>query len=115
DNRLDYKVGDGSTYGLSAANEFVTAPEPPDPGELDEDEQEEKDDDPINDFRLPPEPIDLTSTSDGRVIVVSHQMNGRASTLLNNWRDNPSLIHILANLPTNLIGVAALPDVYGSN
>lgn len=112
----DYRVDYGTTYGLNAKDEFIKSPiEPPDPGELDEDEQEEKDDDPINDFRLPPEPIDLAATADGRVIVVSHQQNGRASTFLNNWRDKPSLINILADLPTNLIGVAALPGTYGSS
>ncbi len=112
----DFRVAQGTTYGLNANGDFVISPiEPPDPGELDEDEQEEKDDNPINDFRLPPEPIDLTSTRDGRVIVVSHQQNGRATTLLNNWRDKPAVIEILAGLPDSLIGVAALPTAYGSN
>lgn len=113
---IRYRVDLGTTYGQSESGGLVLADgPPPDPGERDKKEEKEEEDDPLNEYRISPEPIDLTATSDGRVVVVSHQQNGRASTLVNSWKFRPALVNILEDLPSNPIGVAALPSVYGSD
>lgn len=108
----NYKVSLGVTFALDEEGELVTASEPPDPL-YDEDEPE--DDNPLEDFRLQPEPFDLTATRDGRVIVVSHQVNGRATTLINSWVREPSIVVATENLPERPIGVAALPSATDFN
>lgn len=101
----NYRIDDGTTFGLSDAGELVETSEPPDP---DEEEDEKKKDDPQDAFRLPQEPLDLAGSADGRVLVVTHQLGGRASTLINPWTRRPELVHVLTGLEENPIGVAAL-------
>ncbi len=108
----NYQVSLGTTFELSSDGELVTTQEPPDPL-FDEDEPEE--DNPLEDFRLQPEPFDLTATRDGRVILVSHQVNGRATTLINSWLTDPSIVVTTENLPERPIGVAALPSATDFN
>lgn len=103
-----HRVSEGKTFGLSTSGELVEAGRPPEP-ELRDDEPRE-DGDPVEAFRLPPEPLDLAASEDGRVIVVTHQLDGYATTLLNSWTDEPELIHIAEGLSSNPIGVVGLPD-----
>jgi hypothetical protein len=42
--------------------------------------------------------------------VVTHQLDGYATTLINSWTRPPELIHIAEGLSANPIGVAGLPD-----
>lgn len=60
-------------------------------------------------LEIAPEPFDLTATSDGRVIVLSHQAEGRASVVVNDWETKPRLVATMSGLPNNPMNVAALP------
>jgi len=102
-----YRLSRGVTYGLDRNGEVTTTFRPPDP-KVDEDEKVSEGD-PIAAFRLPPEPLDIAASPDGRVLVVTHQLDGYASTLVNSWTRAPALIHIASGLPDNPIGVVALP------
>ncbi len=106
-----YRVFRGKTYGADEEGNFVETDAPPLPGDLDDDELAVINDDPTNDFRLQPEPIDLAASADGRVVAVSHQEGGVVSSLMNNWLDPPSLVHILRSLSSHPIGIAAIPRV----
>lgn len=99
------RVRSGRTFGLNAEGQWVSTGEPPLPGEEAEDDIDE--DDPFYDFELQPEPLEIAGSASGRVIVVSHQLRGTVSTLMNNWLDPPELIHVLRDLPYRPIGVAA--------
>jgi hypothetical protein len=104
-----YRVEYGTTYGLNKEGEIVITTQPPDPRE-DEDEEKKNKNDPSDQFRLQPEPYDITSTDDDQLVVISHQTDARASTLFNDWQGKPHLIYILEQgLSENPIGVAALP------
>jgi hypothetical protein len=112
-NTSKYGVSLGTTFGLSDDGELITTEEPPDPKE-DEDEKKSKEDDPAEEFRLQPEPFDLTSTDNDQLIVLSHQVKGRATTLFNDWQERPHIIHVLdEGLSESPIGVAALPGAAG--
>ena len=106
-----YKISEGRTFGLDAAGNFVTTKEPPLPGDLDKDELDEVSDDPLSEFRLHPEPIDLAASASGRFVVVSHQVGGVVSTLLNSWIDPPALVHVLRDLSSNPLGVTGIPRI----
>lgn len=99
-----YRIDEGTTYALSSEGTVQTTSEPPEPSEEDDEEPEE----PTDAFRLPPEPLDLDASDDGRVIVVSHQLDGRASALVNSWVQTPQLVHILEGLQENPVGVGFL-------
>lgn len=103
-----HRISTGTTFGLSGSGNVVQTERPPEPLLRNEEEPEEGD--PVEAFRLPPEPIDLAASADGRVVVVSHQLDGYATTLLNSWTDEPELIHIAEGLSPNPIGVVGLPD-----
>lgn len=108
-NNNYYGVDFGTTYGLNDEGEIVITTQPPDPRE-DEDEEKKKKNDPSDQFRLQPEPYDITATDDDQLIVISHQTGARATTLFNDWQNKLHLIHILEQgLSENPIGVAALP------
>jgi hypothetical protein len=63
------------------------------------------------DLRLPPEPFAIAATADGRVIVVTHQADGGASLIINDWRQpGPSLQFFVGGLPQRPVGVAALSE-----
>ncbi len=103
-----HRISEGVTLGLSSSGDLTEVERPPLPTSDDDEEVEEGD--PIEAYRLPPEPLDLSASEDGRVIVVSHQLGGYASTLINSWVDEPKLVHIMEGLLPNPIGVAGLPD-----
>lgn len=104
-----YGVSLGTTFGLDDRGDIIETDEPPDPAD-DEDEKRKKKDDPADEFRLQPEPFDLTSTDDDQIIVLSHQTHGRATTMFNDWQEKPHIIHVLdEGLSDNPIGIAALP------
>lgn len=107
----DYRLDRGKTYGLDQDGNLVNADEPPLPGDLDKDELREIDDEPRNEFRLQPEPIDLAASDGGRFIAISHQVGGMVSTVMNNWLDPPELVHVLRDLSNNPLGIAAIPRV----
>jgi hypothetical protein len=107
----NHRISRGKTYGISESGELVTADRPPEPELRDQDEREEGD--PVADFRLPPEPLDLAASEDGRVIVVSHQLGGYATTLINSWTKDPEMVHIAEGLSDNPIGVVGLPASEG--
>jgi Cys-rich repeat protein len=70
------------------------------------------DNDAANDGRgldLPTEPFGITATSDGRVLAVTHQTEGKVSAFVNDWESDPRLESVESGLPTRPIGVAALP------
>jgi hypothetical protein len=102
-----YRVSRGVTFGLDRNGDVTTTSRPPDP-QVDEDEKVSEGD-PVAAFRLPPEPLDIAASHDGRVLVVTHQLDGYASTLVNSWTRPPALVHIASGLPDNPIGVVALP------
>lgn len=102
----DHRVALGTTFGLNEQGELLETREPPIPG--DDIEEDRDDDDPFFEFRVQPEPLDLAGTPSGRVIVVTHQVRGVVSTLMNNWVDTPRLIHVLRDLPSRPIGVSAV-------
>lgn len=102
----DYRIAIGTTYGLSEGGKLVLAQEPPEPGT---DENARDPDDPADDFRIQPEPIDLAASEAGRVITVSHQVGGTVSALMNNWLDPPSLVSILQGLPSSPVGLVSVP------
>lgn len=106
-----HRIRSGTTYGLDESGNLVTTSEPPLPGDLDKDELAEVEDDPLNEFRLHPEPIDLAASGGGRFVVVSHQVGGVVSTLMNDWLDPPELVHVLRDLSNNPIGVASIPQL----
>lgn len=106
-----HRISEGVTLGLSSSGEVEEVDRPPLPAP--DDDEEVPEGDPIEAFRLPPEPLDLSASEDGRVIVVSHQLGGYATTLLNSWIDAPQMIHILEGLSANPIGVAGLPGSDG--
>lgn len=103
-----HRISKGKTFGISASGSVVQAERPPEPQLRDEEEPPEGD--PVEAFRLPPEPIDLAASEDGRVIVVTHQLDGYATTVLNSWTDEPELVHIAEGLAPNPVGVVGLPD-----
>jgi len=103
-----YNIRTGVTFGLNSAGELITVQErPPEAGETDEDADDE--DDPLEAFIVQSEPFDLAASADGRFLVASHQLRGRASTIVNDWQSPPALIHTLKGLPENPVSVAALP------
>lgn len=104
-----YKIQKGVTFGLDGSGNLVTTEEPPLPGDLDKDELDDINDDPLTEFRLHPEPIDLAASGFGRFIVVSHQVGGVVSTLFNSWIDRPALVHVLRDLSSNPLGVTGIP------
>lgn len=59
---------------------------------------------------VPVEPYGIAADPSGRVIVVAHQAGGKASAFLNDWKKKPKLVYIEGALPTNPIGVAAIPE-----
>lgn len=111
-----HRIADGTSFEVDSDGVLSDdGSEPPDPRDLSAEELDDLEDDPLEEFRLPPEPMDLAASSDGRVVVVSHQENGRVSSLLNDWKRKPALVHILADQSFNPLGVAALPSPYGDD
>jgi len=111
-----HRIADGTVFRVDSEGELATGgEEAPDPRELSDEELAALENNPLEEFRLPPEPMDLAASSDGRVLLVSHQENGRASTLLNDWKRPPALVHIFDGLSSNPLGVASLPSAFGSN
>lgn len=82
------------------------------PGWIQEIQPVPDDDDPdqtIEPLEVAPEPFDLAATADGRVLVMTHQLNGQVSTFANDWLGPPVLVDRLT-LDTGLpMGVAAVP------
>jgi hypothetical protein len=76
-----------------------------------------EDDDPVqtvDPLEVAPEPYDVAATADGRVLVMTHQLNGRVSTFANDWIGPPVLVD-RQTLDTSLpMGVAAVPPVSAS-
>lgn len=58
---------------------------------------------------LPTEPFGIAATEDGRVLVVTHQVGGRASAFINDWAAGPRLAYVESGLPNRPIGVATVP------
>lgn len=73
-----------------------------------------EDDDPVqtvDPLEVAPEPYDLAATADGRVLVMTHQLNGRVSTFAHDWIGPPVLVD-RQTLDTPLpMGVAAVPPL----
>lgn len=63
-------------------------------------------DDPLD---LPTEPFGIAATEDGRVLVMTHQVGGKASAFVNDWDGAPRLEVVRSGLQQRPIGVAALP------
>src|SRR6185503_1132673 len=62
-------------------------------------------------LRMPPEPFGIDATEDGRAIVISHQTEGQASLVVNDWASrSPVLEFVVPNLPKRPMGVAAIPE-----
>lgn len=105
-----YRLAEGKTFGVDADGNLVFADEPPPPGDLDDIELRAIENDPINEFRLQPEPVGITASAQGRVVTVSHQVNGIVSTVVNTWLDRPRLVDVLRGLPLTPVGIEAYPD-----
>ncbi len=60
-------------------------------------------------IEVPTEPFGITATSDGRVLAVTHQTEGKVSSFINDWQTTPRLEFVESGLPTRPIGIAALP------
>jgi len=61
-------------------------------------------------LRLEPEPFAVAATPDGTGLLVTNQTTGVVSLFVNRWSDEGArLEHAIAELPTNPMGVAALP------
>src|SRR5690606_536259 len=59
---------------------------------------------------LPTEPFGIAASADGRVIALTHQVNGRVSAFVNDWASEPRLEFVLGGLPARPIGIATLPE-----
>jgi len=63
----------------------------------------------IDPLEVAPEPFDVAATADGRVLVMTHQLNGQVSTFANDWIASPVLVDRFT-LDTALpMGIAAVP------
>ncbi len=62
-------------------------------------------------IEMPPEPFGIAATPDGRVIVTTHQTEGKVSVVLNDWNQAPRLEFVESGLPSRPIGVATVPGV----
>lgn len=63
----------------------------------------------VEPLEVAPEPFDVAATADGRVLVMTHQLNGQVSTFVNDWIGPPVLVDRLT-LDTSLpMGVAVVP------
>ncbi len=60
-------------------------------------------------LELPTEPFGITATSDGRVVAVTHQTEGKVSAFVNDWDTDPRLEVVESGLPARPIGIASLP------
>jgi len=65
----------------------------------------------VDPLEVPPEPFDLAATADGRVLVMTHQLNGRVSTFANDWIGPPVLVDRFTADTALPMGVAAVPPL----
>ncbi|HSC88475.1 MAG TPA: hypothetical protein VLC09_14430 [Polyangiaceae bacterium] len=72
--------------------------------------------DPDDALDTPVEPYGIAATADGMGVVMSHQVNGRASAFRNSWTTEsdglptpPKLVSVAENMPSAMIGIANIP------
>jgi len=65
----------------------------------------------VDPLEVPPEPFDVAATPDGRVLVMTHQLNGQVSTFANDWIGPPVLVDRLTMDTSLPMGIAAVPPL----
>ncbi len=91
----------GENFRISTAPEWIQDLQPlPHEDDLDQT---------IEPLEVAPEPFELAAGANGRLLVLTHQVGGRASVFVNDWKGEPFLAAELEGLPPNPIGIAALP------
>jgi DNA-binding beta-propeller fold protein YncE len=61
-------------------------------------------------IQLPPDPVGLAATADGRAIVAAHQTQASTSLLNNDWATVPELVYFLSDLAPGPTEVAQVPE-----